>query len=128
MNKVNPGVQLAREIIRMDEKILSMIENYELNFDVWEEDGKGYIATSICNVGGCTVSTEEYDTLAEAQRKAAIMTIKGEEPSVISICSECRNGSVDDEICPNCQTELMPMYDEHPNWIKFCPKCDYRVG
>ncbi|EJR29140.1 hypothetical protein [Bacillus mycoides] len=31
------------------------------------------------------------------------------------------------EDCPRCtKGSMMPMYDEHPNWIKFCPICDYR--
>ncbi|MEH6891624.1 hypothetical protein V7024_18435 [Bacillus sp. JJ864] len=33
-------------------------------------------------------------------------------------------------LCPRCseekQIEMMPMYDEYPNWILFCTKCDYR--
>lgn len=30
--------------------------------------------------------------------------------------------------CPYCEKGfLMPMYDEFPNWIQFCPTCDYRT-
>jgi|GEM_PF-4851866 hypothetical protein len=127
MEQVSPGVKLARDLIRLDQKIHSLIENNKLNFDVWEEDGKGFVETGICNVGGCTIS-KEFNTLAEAQRRAAIMTLSGEEIYVVSICADCRNSAEGDTICPNCGIELEPMYDEHPNWIKFCPKCDYRVG
>ncbi|MDZ3956222.1 hypothetical protein U0X36_25770 [Bacillus thuringiensis] len=32
------------------------------------------------------------------------------------------------EICPHCSKgRLIPMYDEHPNWIKFCRYCDFRT-
>ncbi|MEC5241112.1 hypothetical protein P9C03_27845 [Bacillus mycoides] len=32
------------------------------------------------------------------------------------------------EICPHCSKgRLLPMYDEHPNWIKFCRYCDFRT-
>ncbi|OOR06240.1 hypothetical protein BW897_30965 [Bacillus cereus] len=35
-------------------------------------------------------------------------------------------------LCPVCiqreerEVEMIPMYDEHPNWILFCRKCDHR--
>ncbi|WIY59019.1 hypothetical protein [Bacillus arachidis] len=33
-------------------------------------------------------------------------------------------------VCPRCseekEIEMIPMYDEYPNWILFCKKCDYR--
>jgi hypothetical protein len=30
--------------------------------------------------------------------------------------------------CPYCEKGfLMPMYDEFPNWIQFCPGCDHRT-
>ena len=33
------------------------------------------------------------------------------------------------EDCPHCKKGfLMSMYDEHPNWIKFCPCCDHEVS
>ncbi|MGX5633510.1 hypothetical protein [Bacillus thuringiensis] len=32
------------------------------------------------------------------------------------------------DICPSCsKRNLIPMYDEHPNWIKFCRYCDFRT-
>lgn len=34
---------------------------------------------------------------------------------------------MEDEKCPLCSRGyLMPMYDEFPNGIKFCPSCGYR--
>ncbi|EOQ05309.1 hypothetical protein KOY_04543 [Bacillus cereus VDM021] len=33
-------------------------------------------------------------------------------------------------LCPRCseekKVEMIPMYDEFPNWIFFCRECDYR--
>ncbi|MDZ5480064.1 hypothetical protein [Bacillus thuringiensis] len=32
------------------------------------------------------------------------------------------------DICPSCSKgNLIPMYDEHPIWIKFCRYCDFRT-
>lgn len=123
MKKVSPGIQLAKELIRVDEKIKKMIKKQEFNFDVWEENGKGFIATAICNVGGCTVSKVEYQSFEEAKQEAAIMTLAGKKPEIIGICNECRNSGDDETICPICGGELWPMYDQFPNWIKFCPTC-----
>jgi len=121
------GVQLARDILRVEKKLDMMIQNNELNFDVYEEDGKGVIVTAICNVGGCNAETSNYGSLKEAQRQAALWTLVGKHSHTVGICQECRNSSSDFDTCPNCGEELELMYDEHPNWIKFCPKCDTRV-
>lgn len=34
----------------------------------------------------------------------------------------------DGEKCPraDCNGEMLPMYEEHPNWIQFCRVCDLR--
>lgn len=32
----------------------------------------------------------------------------------------------DNEKC-SCGGDMLPMYEEHPNWIKFCVRCDSRT-
>ncbi|WP_424475107.1 hypothetical protein [Oceanobacillus kimchii] len=104
------GVQLAKEFVLQEKRISDIIKNKEYQFDVWEEDGKAYLQTAICNVGGCTAEFLTFDSLEEAKKQAAIMTLNGKKMKTVSICSECEN-------------ELKPMWDDAPNFVKYCSKC-----
>ena len=121
---VDLGRELAKHYVKMDRKIEEIIDKNDLNFDVWEEDGKIYITIAYCNVGGCDARKIEFSTWEEAKRQAALMTYFGEKPGIVGICGECRNEAANETTCYRCGGELMPVYDEHPNWLKFCPRCD----
>lgn len=42
-----------------------------------------------------------------------------EEPEDLEVDEE-----VESLFCLDCGREKLPMYEEHPNWILFCPNCD----
>lgn len=120
-------MKLARVLVKHSKKVDEMISHETYEFDVWEEEGKACIQTAICNVGGCAANYLTCNSLKEAKRQASIMTILGEKMETVGICSECLNEGADDDYCSNCGREKCPVYDEFPNWLRFCPKCDKYV-
>lgn len=128
MVKEKPAIALAKTIVEHQRKIERLIINENFNFYVWEENEKGYIQTAFCEVGGCVADYLTFDSLDEAKRQATMMTIRGQQISTVSICSECEHDAVDDQECLICGSDKLPMYEEHPNWVKFCPACDHYVN
>lgn len=120
------GSQLAKEFVQQEKRIRDIIKNKECQFDVWEEDGKAYLQTAICNVGGCAAEFLTFDSLEDAKKQAAIMALNGKKMKIVSVCSECENEAEDDIYCSTCGNELKPVYDDHPNWLKYCSACDYK--
>ena len=83
------AIALAKNIVTMEKKISNLILNKEFNFDVYHEDGKGYIVTEICSMGGCDCGLLEFNSYEEALKQAAIFTLGGKEIRVNGACFEC---------------------------------------
>ncbi|ALX47765.1 hypothetical protein [Lentibacillus amyloliquefaciens] len=121
------GIELAREIVKHNKKVDEMISHKTYEFDVWKEEGKACVQTAICNVGGCAAHYLTFSSLDKAKRQASIMTILGEKMQTVGICNECLNDGADDDCCSHCGGDKTPVYDEFPDWLKFCPECDKYV-
>lgn len=83
------AIALAKNIVTVEEKISKLILNEKLNFDVYHEDGKGYIVTEMCGMGGCACGVLEFNSYEEALKQAAILTLGGMEIRVNGACFEC---------------------------------------
>ncbi|WP_193065043.1 bZIP transcription factor [Oceanobacillus oncorhynchi] len=119
--------RLNKENEQMDSKlqvIKTVIANNKSPFYTWEQDGKFYVQTAICNVGGCIADYDSFDSCSDAALSTIIRVLNEEEIKMIGICHECREEAADDTHCLKCGGAKMPVYDEYPNWIKFCPNCD----
>lgn len=119
----NPGVLLAKEINRVNSKIQNLIQSDRLNFDTFEVHERAYMVTTVCNFEGCYIKCIEFPSLDAARTQAAILTLNGKYPDLIGMCNNCLNSSINETICTSCNRELLPVYDDYPNAIKFCPTC-----
>ena len=119
--------KLAKELVIQNKMIEKLMNTKAYRFDVWEANGKSYVQTAVCNVGGCTADYLTFDSFKEAEKQSAIMTITGEKLCIVSVCNKCLNESEDDIYCSICGNELMPVYDEYPNWLKYCSTCDFNI-
>lgn len=82
---------LAKEMIRIEDNILEIINNNQLNFDVYQDNEFGWIIqTSYCQMGGCVAGMIEVENEEIGKRLAAKMTYFEQKPSMDGLCSSCR--------------------------------------
>lgn len=83
--------RLAREIVRVEKKIQSIIDTNQSKFDVLHDEEKGWIVqTSYCQMGGCVAGFVTATSEKSAKRIATEMTFKGITPNYNGLCDSCR--------------------------------------
>ncbi|WP_139210465.1 hypothetical protein [Priestia endophytica] len=84
-----PGIELAKEIVRVEKKKEELIKQSKLNFKVYTKRKKGIVVRSVCCVCECEVETEKYNSLEIAQYKAASLTLGGKRVNEFDVCERC---------------------------------------
>lgn len=96
---INKAKKLAKDIIRVELAIQNIIESNQSNFDVYQDEVKGWIIqTSFCRIGGCIAGSISSNSEESARKLAAKMTFQGLEPNHYGLCSRCRDDLMEMQI------------------------------
>jgi hypothetical protein len=82
--------KLAKDILRIENDIQSIIDKGESRFDISHDEDHGWIVhTAYCQMGGCTVNFVPADCKESAKKLAAEMTLRGLTPNTNGCCASC---------------------------------------